>query len=61
MDQYLPWNGLSSGGGGGESADRPLPPASLTPSSDEFVSSRRGVGRGWGSLEFARIVSRGPL
>ena len=28
MDQYLPWNGLSFGG---ESADRPLPPASLTP------------------------------
>ena len=30
MDQYLPWTG-SSFGGGGESADRPLPPASLTP------------------------------
>ena len=28
MDQYLPWNGLTFGG---ESADRPLPPASLTP------------------------------
>ena len=28
MDQYLPWNGLSSRG---ESADRPLPSASLTP------------------------------
>ena len=31
IDQYLPWNGLSFGGGGGETADRPLAPTSLTP------------------------------
>ena len=38
MDQYLPWNGSSFGGGGGVSG-LPFASSSPDPSSDEFVSS----------------------
>ena len=58
MDQYLPWTGSSFEG---ESADRPLPPASLTPRPTGLSHHAGESDVAGGALGLARFVSRGPL
>ena len=60
MDQCLLWSGSSFGG---ESAGRPLPPASLTPrptGSSPHVGESDADGGGGGVPGCPRLVSRGP-